>query len=227
MSWVVVLKSNGALLGAMILFVAFSLGVLGAEPLVGTTGVAAPAFSGGHSPAKQMMELLSGYLGKRGACAGSPSAEFLLPILTQALSLPSPPPKDVALRITSCRWDPVRKELQFYLRCSDPDTCRPFLATLRADDYPVPSPHAANELRFARRAIGGNSTSYSAKEAPLVRVGETARLDLTGPGIHIRLAVTCLELGVLGQQVRARVVGESKVLLAKVTGPQILTAELP
>jgi|SRR5882724_7749775 len=227
MNWALVLKSNGALLGAMILLVAFSVGALDAEPLVGTTGLATRVFSGGHSPAKQVMELLSGFLGKRGACAGSPSAQLLLPISTQALSLQSPPPVDVALRIASCRWDPVRKELQFYLRCSRIDTCRPFLATLRADDYPVPSPHAANKSRLTRRAVGGSATSSSAGEALLVRVGETARLDLAGPGIHIRLAVTCLERGVLGQQVRARVIGESKVLLAKVTGPQILAAELP
>ena len=227
MSWALVLRSNGALLGTMILLVAFSVGGFGAEPLVRTTGFATPAFSGGHSPAKQVMELLSVYLGKSGACAGSRSTRFLPTIPSQDLNLQSPPPVDVALRIASCRWDPLRKELQFYLRCSEPDTCRPFLATLRAADYPVPDTHAANKPRLTRRAVDRSATSSSTGEAPLVCVGQAARLDLTGPGIHIRLAVTCLERGVLGQLVRARVVGESKVLLAKVTGPRILTAELP
>jgi flagella basal body P-ring formation protein FlgA len=173
-----------------------------------------------------VLPYLRAYLAERGA---APKASSGLQL--QDLVVASPPPSQAALQVTRWRWDALRQEIQFYLRCSTPQICRPFLATARPRDDEVlaalravaPGGAPAAPSPFANAGI---KTSLP-HEARLIRTGEHVRLLLAGPNIRIQLAAICLEPGGLGQRVRVRGIGDTKVFLARVMGPGWLAAEFP
>ena len=137
----------------------------------------------------------------------------------QFLIVPLPPPANAALRVTGCRWDALRRQVEFRLVCSTVGACRPFVATLRLPDGRVPwqlrglsPPAAAEGLSPENRRGRGVAPSVP----PLVRAGEHVRLVVSGPGIRMKIPVVCLEPGVLGQIIRARSVEDPKVFHAQV-----------
>ncbi len=199
-----------------------------ATPLAETSNL--PADS--HSPAGAVFASLSAYLQERGVF-GELSNEHQnglppgLPTGFQIddLALPSPPPPRAALQVTGCRWDALQQELQCYLRCATLQVCRPFLATIRPRN---------KEGSAALRAFAPSGQPSSRNQAQrtgsqkallLVKTGEHVRLEMTGPGVHIQLAVVCLERGVLGQQVRARSMVDAKIFHARVVAPGLLATE--
>jgi hypothetical protein len=169
---------------------------------------------------------LSAYLKDRGTLAG-PEAGLVPRIQRADLFLPWSPPPQAALRVTSCRWDALQQELQCYLRCSAAPACRPFVAMIhpRKTEAVAALRTLALGEPSSRNPVLGGLPRKVAPEALLVKTGERARLELAGPGIRIKLPVVCLERGILGQQVRARAVGETKVFLARVIGPGLLATE--
>ena len=182
--------------------------------------------SAGGAPA-QVLASVRAYLMERGVPAQAQSL-----VEAEDLVLPSPPPSHAAVRVSSGRWDAVRQEFQFYLRCSNPRECRPFLVTLHMRNNETSTAlrglASSEPAGNSEREISGRGARppRATPEAPrLVKAGDRVRLRLAGPGVRIRLEAICLESGVLGQQVRARGVGEARTFRAQVIGPKQLAME--
>jgi len=175
------------------------------------------------------------YLAEHGFSApGLTSGGVETHIQAEDLVVASLPPSGAEVLVSGGRWDALRGEYLFYLRCRNPRECRPFLASL----------HIRNKEMSATLpgiASGGSASGSSARAGiseglsraprstpegpPLVRAGERVRLRLAGSGVRIRLEAICLEAGGLGQQVRARGVGQAWVFRARVEGPRQLAME--
>lgn len=167
------------------------------------------------------------------AVRGGPSLAATAPLTAdlESLSVPLPPPPDLALRVTTSRWDALQRQLEFHLECSIAGACRPFLATLRPPDGKVPRellgviPNTSAEKVPGSEVLGTTRQvrKTAARFQPLVRAGEHVRLVVTGPGIRMKIPAVCLEPGTLGQTIRARSVEDSQVFHAQVAGAGLLT----
>ncbi len=189
------------------------------------TAFSKPTPTPSSSGDRAVLAYLSLYLEGRGV-----SPEILGRLQPQNLTMPSPPPASATLQVTRCRWDVLRQEIEFYVRCSNPRVCRPFLAVIHPRNGGVLS--ALRKIAPGGQAAPGSiATSgiqeFLPRETLLIQAGEHVRLVLAGPNVRIKLSAICLDRGALGQQVRARGIGDTKVFLARVMGPGWLAAEFP
>lgn len=77
------------------------------------------------------------------------------------------------------------------LECADARQCLPFMVVLNVDRSALPS------------AVKSSDAQPSRPQAPLVRAGSSAVLQLDGGHVHISIPVICLENGTLGEIIRA------------------------
>ncbi len=120
------------------------------------------------------------------------------------------------LRVAAVCRDTDAGLLRFQLACSEPGACLPFLAYVRIA-VPVPAPSCG--LEAAPR-------KGSPARPPAVHAGERATAVLVVAGLRMSAAVTCLESGALGDEIRVR--GEQgRIFRARVAGPGSVEASQP
>jgi len=175
------------------------------------------------------------YLGEHGvSMPGLTSGQVQAQIQAEDLVVASPPPSSADVLVSGGRWDALRREYLIYLRCLNPRECRPFLVALHVRNTQVTA--ALRGLVSDGFSSGSSArariperVSRAPRSTPdgllLVHAGERVRLRLAGPGVRIRLEAICLEAGGLGEQVRARGVGQARVSRARVEGARQLAME--
>jgi hypothetical protein len=124
------------------------------------------------------------------------------------------------LRVQSMqRWPGDRVVVR--MECESQQQCLPFFVSvrLRAESASM-APAAA--LAPAPMAPQKVQTSQDA----VVRAGSPATLFLDGNRIHIRVAVTCMQAGKIGETIRAQGPDHQQTYIAQVTGAGMLKGRL-
>jgi len=120
------------------------------------------------------------------------------------------------LRVTAVCRDIDARLLRFQLACSEPGACLPFLTYVRIA-APVPAPSCGMEAA---------PRTGSPQRPPAVHAGERATAVLVAAGLRMSAAVTCLESGARGDEIRVR--GEQgRVFHVRVAGPGSVEALQP
>jgi hypothetical protein len=125
-----------------------------------------------------------------------------------------------ALEVEQAFPDPVRPTLQIRLRCVERAICPSFLVSVPTMPRPHPSTPGSRLLSAAATAL------QTARGAALVESGQRVILVFEDPPLRMQLPVTCLQRGVLGEQVRAMDPSTHRLFRAEVTSAGTLTAHL-
>jgi hypothetical protein len=126
-----------------------------------------------------------------------------------------------ALEVEQALPDPVRPALQIRLRCVERAVCPSFLVSVPT----IPPLHPFSTL--GPRLLSAAATALqTAKGAVLVQSGQRVILVFEDPPLRMQLPVTCLQRGVLGEQVRAMDPSTHRLFRAEVTSAGTLTAHL-
>ena len=148
------------------------------------------------------------------AAMGMQVAPAQLTMMSDAVATTAQP----QLRVQSMqRWPGDRVVVR--LECATQQQCLPFFVSVRLGN------DAARQLAVAGAAI---DTERAAHSAPVmaVRAGSRATLYLDGDHVHIRVAVTCLQSGALGQTVRAEGPDHQQTYTAQVAAAGVLRGRL-
>lgn len=120
------------------------------------------------------------------------------------------------LRVRTVCRDTDAGLLRFQLACSEPGACLPFLAYVRIA-VPVSAPSCGIEAA---------AHTGSPARSPAVHTGERATAVLAAAGMRMSAAVTCLESGAPGDEIRVR--GEQgRIFRVRVAGPGRVEALRP
>lgn len=133
---------------------------------------------------------------------------------------------DASLDFSRPAWDPALGSWQFYARCVQPADCVPFVVRLpghengrdetgaapddiRGTITPPMARITMTRITMARLAAdsslsSGLTASGSDRTLPLVRPGQTVTLLWDQDGIRLVVPAICLDRGVPGEKVRAR-----------------------
>ncbi len=122
-----------------------------------------------------------------------------------------------ALEIELALPDPARPVLQVRLRCVERTVCPSFWVSVPTKQRP--------QLLYAA-PVSATPVQPKAGNEALVKSGQRVMLIVDDPPMRIRLLVTCLQRGSLGEQVRAMDPSTHRVFQAEVTGSGTLVAHL-
>ncbi|MGO9646879.1 MAG: flagella basal body P-ring formation protein FlgA [Terriglobales bacterium] len=123
-----------------------------------------------------------------------------------------------ALEVEQALPDPVRPALQIRLRCVQRAVCPSFLVSV---------PTALRLHRLSTSPISAAETAPQKTNGDmLVKSGQRVMLVFDDPPLRMQLLVTCLQSGILGEQVRAMDPVTRRVFRAEVTGAGTLMAHL-
>ncbi len=137
-----------------------------------------------------------------------PSQDSPLPVWDIDIPLAVPAASPHKLRVVSVCREPGAGLLRFKLACSRPGDCLPFLTYIR-----IATPVPASSCR-----IGEAVHTDSTVQPTVVHAGERVHAVLVAAGLRMGAAVTCLQNGVPGEQIRVR--GEQgRIFEARVLGP--------
>jgi hypothetical protein len=142
------------------------------------------------------------------------SAEQLPSVEDLELPLAVPMRSGSMLRISSVCWDQDAQRMRFQIECGHSGECLPFLAYLRTKSR-VNAPACRLESSHAARKSSESG----------VRAGAHVTAVLSGAGIRINAAVTCLEGGDPGDIIRVRG-HEGRIFRARIIGPSLVEASL-
>ncbi len=126
-----------------------------------------------------------------------------------------------ALRVLSVgAWE--ENSARVRLACVLSDECLPFVVTVRRfqSDRSEGAVLASNPQASQHPAVDASKGKF------VVRSGSRAVLLLEGGHVHIQLAVTCLENGIVGQTIRVAGKGQEHTYLAEVCSDGWLRATL-
>jgi len=124
--------------------------------------------------------------------------------------------EDPALQVEEMRIDQARQILAVRLRCRQRELCGSFLAAVEVTAAPPAGGRGRVEPRAERETGAGGR--------PLTRAGQASMLILSGGGVRLTIAVTCLQAGFAGQQVRVMDTTHHRVLMAEVHADGSLVA---
>lgn len=137
-----------------------------------------------------------------------------LTMMTDAVATTSEP----QLRVQSMqRWPGDRVVVR--LECATPEQCLPFFVSVRLGN------DAASQAAMANAALNVQPVIHTAP-VMAVRAGTPATLYLDGDHVHIRVAVTCLQSGAIGQIIRAEGPDHQQTYTAQVAGDGVLRGRL-
>jgi Chaperone for flagella basal body P-ring formation len=111
-------------------------------------------------------------------------------------------------------WDPVLASWDVSTRCVPRADCVPFLVRVRMRDSEQPIPASSASLR--------KDVVRDAESQPLVRRGQTVTLLWDQDGIRLVVPAVCLDPGVAGQRVRARISLGGRIVRAVVESAAML-----
>jgi len=123
-----------------------------------------------------------------------------------------------ALEVEQAFPDPARPELQVRVRCVERTVCPSFWVAIPTRQRP--------RLLSAVPLSAAPGVPAAEPGRALVESGQRATLVFDDPPLRIQLAVTCLQRGWLGRQVRAIDPSTHRVFRAEVTGAGTLMAHL-
>ena len=123
------------------------------------------------------------------------------------------------LQVSSVCWDRDAAHLRFRLECRPAGACLRFLAYLRGGVEP--GSHA--QAPSCRLEGSGHLSTPPQRATPSVEAGQRATATLSGSGLHMTAAVTCLERGAEGEIVRVRG-QEGRIFRARVAGRALVEA---
>jgi hypothetical protein len=139
------------------------------------------------------------------------------------------------LELSKTTWNIALQRWEFALRCVHPEQCVPFLVWTRAQPRLSAKDSAARSAAFGEadlrtsfhsRKVQHSSGAGEIGSTRLVKLGETATLSWEHSGLRIRLPVTCLDAGGMGEFVRVRFKNTPRILRAEVVGKAMLRAQL-
>ncbi len=123
-----------------------------------------------------------------------------------------------ALKVEQALPDPARPALQIRLRCVERAVCPSFLVSV---------PTTLRRHRLFTASVSAAEAAHPKKKGDtLVKSGQRVMLVFDDPPLRMQLLVTCLQPGVLGEQVRAMDPSTHRVFRAEVTGAGTLMAHL-
>lgn len=105
------------------------------------------------------------------------------------------------------------------VECATREQCLPFFVGVRLGSA------APSQIAAANPAIG-SEPSVRPRATMAVQAGTLATLYIEGDHIHIRVAVTCMQSGAVGQTVRAEGPDHQQTYTAQVAGPGVLKGRL-
>lgn len=123
-----------------------------------------------------------------------------------------------ALEVEQAIPDPARPELQVRVRCVERSVCPSFWVAVPTRQRP--------HLLSAAPTSAAPTVPATDKGTALVESGQRVTLVFDDPPLRIQLAVTCLQRGWLGTQVRAMDPSTRRVFRAEVTGAGTLMVHL-
>jgi len=129
-------------------------------------------------------------------------------------------PGDAGLQVMRMDLDAGLRRARFLLWPSLDPTVLPFFVTARLDgDLPRTPVHAAEQRRSPESPKISSAAKSPAKPVVLVVPGGRATLVLRSATLQMIADVAPLERGILGQQIRVRVMDTGKIFNAQVDGP--------
>jgi hypothetical protein len=129
-------------------------------------------------------------------------------------------PGDAGLQVMRMDLDAGLRRARFLLWPSLDPTVLPFFVTARLDgDLPRSPVHAAEHERSPESPKMSSAAKPLAKPEVLVVPGGRATLVLRSATLQMIADVAPLERGILGQQIRVRVLDTGKIFNAQVDGP--------
>ena len=135
--------------------------------------------------------------------------------------------QNTPLELTRSVWDPAVGGWNVSARCVHRADCVPFLLRVRGDlDLSIPTVSGDRSSIQAPTMIPPRplapSFSNSAVRPPLVRQGDQVTLLWDQDGIRLTMRAVSLDAGGLGQPVRARVTGGTRIVHAVVEGTGVV-----
>jgi hypothetical protein len=159
-------------------------------------------------------------------------------------------PEDAPVEFSRPAWDPTLDSWQFYARCVRPTDCVPFVVRLPGHENQNDAREQTGSVAGGRRSTIASSTNTSTTKAritlarlaadsslpsgltvsgsdralPLVRPGQNVTLLWDRDGIRLVVPAVCLDRGVPGDKVRARMGRGGTVVPAIVVSAGMLRA---
>jgi len=125
---------------------------------------------------------------------------------------------DPRLRVQSMqRWRGNRVMVR--LECAGENQCLPFYVSVRLEGPASIAALPASGFVIASQSVRPASTIA-------VRAGSPATLFLDGDHVHIRIAVTCMESGSIGQSIRVSGPDRQRIYTAQIVGAGMLKGTL-
>jgi hypothetical protein len=129
------------------------------------------------------------------------------------------------LEILSGNWNHLSERLELQMRCSDRKACGSFLVALKST-RPIWPTWETIWRSNAPEPYQGTTQMRARREPALAQVGRQAKLILEAPAMQLSLPVICLESGRVGEVIRAREVGGTRIFRAVVESNGRLRADL-
>jgi hypothetical protein len=114
-------------------------------------------------------------------------------------------PRGASLEVIQQRWDPTLASWIFLARCSHAADCVPF--AIRVKD-------TSRTQGFSVLSTSAGAQARRSEAVPVVRRGEAVTLLWNQDGILLTVSAVCLDGGVKGDSVRARITTSGRVLRA-------------
>lgn len=161
---------------------------------------------------EEVAAAIKGELESKGTVVAGPSVDQLM-FQSQVFAKPG----DAALRVIRSDFDGPLRRAKFLLTSSGNSNALPFVVTaLLGPDASLT--HAQHAAELKSQSALSQTITPAPKAEILVEAGRRARLALRSASIEMVEDVLPLEPGVLGQQIRVRMLDTGKVSKARVDG---------